>query len=223
MDKLIGSGEATTSPGPSYHGRHRRPGMSDQSITVTAEVEWRDIPGYLGCQASSDGRIRTKWKPSGVSRGRYGKTPSVMTEFWRFVKIRPQKTGYHAVTLPTIVVGSRSRRQVFVHTLVCLAFHGLPPQVEMEVAHFPDKDPGNNHPDNLKWATSKENQNHRRIHGTSMEGTKNKNAKLNDDKVREIRRLHSEGWNGSMLEKKFAIRATTAMAVAKRKTWRHVI
>lgn len=42
--------------------------------------------------------------------------------------------------------------------LVCEAFHG-PPPFELAVVMHRDDDPANNRPDNLKWATQKENLN----------------------------------------------------------------
>ncbi len=42
--------------------------------------------------------------------------------------------------------------------LVCEAFHG-PPPFELAVVMHLDDNPGNNRPENLKWATQKENLN----------------------------------------------------------------
>ena len=50
-----------------------------------------------------------------------------------------------------------SLRKTFkIHRLVCEAFHGPPPFDGAVVMHI-DDDPANNTPENLKWATQKEN------------------------------------------------------------------
>lgn len=53
-------------------------------------------------------------------------------------------------------------------------------------------------------------------------GVENKKAKLNDDKVREMRLLHSQGWNGPKLAERFGVHPSVAWDVVKRKTWKHV-
>ena len=45
-----------------------------------------------------------------------------------------------------------------VHRLVCEAFHGPAPFDSAVVMHL-DDDPANNRPENLRWATQKENLN----------------------------------------------------------------
>jgi len=51
------------------------------------------------------------------------------------------------------------RKLAYVHTLVCLAFNGLPPTDKHEVNHI-DYDKTNNHKDNLEWVTRSENVQH---------------------------------------------------------------
>lgn len=66
------------------------------------------------------------------------------------------------------------------------------------------------------------NQLHREAHGTSLSGIKSPHAILNDEKVREIRRLYASGVRLKHLSEKFNIGPGHAWAVAKRKAWKHV-
>ena len=52
------------------------------------------------------------------------------------------------------------RDHVWVHRVICAAFHGTPPvydDKEAEVRHL-DDDPGNNHANNLRWGSRTENE-----------------------------------------------------------------
>lgn len=53
-------------------------------------------------------------------------------------------------------------------------------------------------------------------------GEKKPQAKLTDDKVRQIRQMHREGWSIARLAKEFGVGVSTMNQVVKRVTWRHV-
>lgn len=54
-------------------------------------------------------------------------------------------------------------------------------------------------------------------------GTKNVNAKLNDESVREIRSIYKSGYkNQYELAEMFSVSQNTIAAVVNNKTWRHV-
>lgn len=54
-------------------------------------------------------------------------------------------------------------------------------------------------------------------------GTENSNVKLTDDDVREIRRLHSEGWSGARLGRKFGVIKENIYHIVKGRAWRHLL
>ena len=60
------------------------------------------------------------------------------------------------------------RRNVKIGVLVLEAFVGPRPP-EMEMRHFPLRDPTCNYLENLSWATRSRNQKDRKIHGTSTQ------------------------------------------------------
>lgn len=60
-------------------------------------------------------------------------------------------------------------------------------------------------------------------HRTGMKlGRLNRNAKLTDDKVREIRRLYSEGLTQVELGRQFGVAHTNIGNVLRKNTWKHV-
>lgn len=96
--------------------------------------EWRAIPCFEDYEASSLGRIRR------AVDGRVKKAGDLIAQTgsrYRYVVLCP--------------VG-HPRRTIQVHILVAMAFHGLAPSSEHEVAHW-DGDGLNNRAANLRWAT----------------------------------------------------------------------
>lgn len=80
----------------------------------------------------------------------------------------------------------------------------------------------------MRWALRKENHADIQIHGTSLKGTKNGRAKLNDDDVIDIRRkfnlikLRQAPGKISDLAAEYGIHHATLIHVAKGKTWKHI-
>lgn len=79
-----------------------------------------------------------------------------------------------------------------VHRLICIAFHGNPPDINSVASHI-DGNCDNNKPDNLCWETQKINLSRKKNHGTDDLGIKNSRAKINLDELKKIRKLLSEG------------------------------
>jgi len=109
----------------------------------------KDIPGYPGYRADSEGHIWGK-------RGRRLK--------WQY-----DKKGYPRITV------SRDNKQ-HVHKLICIAFHGPRPD-GLECRHL-DGNKKNSNPDNLVWGTQAENQADARLHGADIIGAKLNYAKV---------------------------------------------
>lgn len=63
----------------------------------------------------------------------------------------------------------------------------------------------------------------RRTPSHLQRGEKRWNAKLNEEKVREIRALFSAGIRIVKISKMFSIHHVTVISVVRRKTWKHVI
>jgi HNH endonuclease len=110
--------------------------------------------------------------------------------------------------------------------LVLSAFRGPRPE-GYEACHFPDRDRSNNRYSNLRWDTHAGNEQDKKVHGTEQSGERNHLAKLNDDKVREMRKLYDEMGHTTktvlFLAAKFNVFWTNVYAIVKRKTWKHVL
>lgn len=76
----------------------------------------------------------------------------------------------------------------------------------------------------LKLGTWGDNNRHMIASGRNTAiGTRNGKSLLDEDKVREIRKLYSEGgWTYKMLGKKFDVSGPTITDVVVRRTWKHV-
>lgn len=167
-------------------------------------TEWRDIPGYPGYQASNEGSVRR------IRACRNGWRP-------RELKGYVNKLGY--VALGIMIDGKRIA--VHAHRLVALAFHGEPPTPEHEVAHG-DGDGLNNRPDNLRWATRKENAADRRKHGRDTIGERHGMARLTETDVRRIFALASAHVDQRLIAKCFGIHQAQVHRIYSGKSWKHL-
>lgn len=118
------------------------------------ENEWYEIPGFSKYQASSIGVIRNK------KTGRFLKPMEVSTSVGTYLRV-------------SVVSDDWRYRAKEAHHLVCLAFHGIPPDggYRYEVNHK-DGNKHNNHPSNLEWTTRGENLTHAYATGLRKENAK---------------------------------------------------
>lgn len=112
---------------------------------------------------------------------------------------------------------------VSVHKLMLLAFVGPRPSPYHEVRHLNGVRMDNRRT-NLAWGTKRENACDKQDHGTTIRGADLWSAVLDEDKVREMRRLHEvEGMDFSALGLKFGVNKVTARRVCRRLSWKHVV
>lgn len=107
--------------------------------------------------------------------------------------------------------------QVHTHRLVLQSFTG---------ENHPDKHAAHlngiktdNRISNLKWATPKENNEHRIIHGTNGAGHKNSQARLSVEKVKEIMDIRATGLGRKEIAKKLNLHPETVGSVIFGYTW----
>lgn len=167
--------------------------------------EWRVCPFNSNYQISSEGRIRR----ATFSPNRKGKPGDI-------IKPSIYTNGYPSVMLWQ---DGKARRHL-VHKLVAMAFHGMPPTTSHEVAHG-DGDRANNHKDNLRWATRKENHADKALHGTQQHGDANGNSKLSVAQVKEIL-SHPIDVNRSALARRYGVSQVTVSRIMRREIWKHV-
>lgn len=78
------------------------------------------------------------------------------------------------------------------HQVVAITFHGDRPSPTHHAAHN-DGNKRNNSAANISWKTRVENAADKNLHGTDNRGSKNWNAKLDENKVAEMRRYLRSG------------------------------
>lgn len=174
---------------------------------------------YSDYKVSTRGNVYTKRKRG--AKFRLNPEPE-REEVWRRLKPGARSgSGHLHVTLRR---DDGKAKIFYVHTLVLLAFVGKPKRGQ-ECCHFPDRNPANNHIDNLSWGSKKRNQRHRLKHGTDCRGEKHKGAKLTWKKVRKIRKLYrttdadGKKWTEPRMMRRFGIARTTLQNVLYHKTW----
>lgn len=132
-------------------------------VADSQTVEYRDIPGFPGYCAGSDGSIWSAW----LRFYQRGVFPSpvryVIGEGRVKMKTRETRSGYLDVELRK---GNKSIH-LLVHRLILLAFAGNPPTEQHECAHW-NGVRSDNRIANLRWATKTENQADRFRHGTRL-------------------------------------------------------
>lgn len=166
--------------------------------TARSEAEeWREVPGTSGAYWVSDqGRVLSY--TSGNGQGARRAEP-------RFLKGRIGDTGYPRVSIRV----HGSRRTVYIHRLVLIAFRGLPVPPRTVAAHL-DGSRNNNLLSNLEWVTYAENESHKDAHGT-------RKAKLTRKDAEEIRNSDSPA---SDLAARFNIKPVTVNAIRRGCRWR---
>jgi HNH endonuclease len=108
-------------------------------------------------------------------------------------------------------------------TLVCLAYHGPRPRPKMIVAHKNDI-PDDDRPQNLRWATKSENTAEAYANGKIKRGSARHTSTLNEDDVRKIRMIHSEGvLNYTDIADIYNVNKNTIRCIVLKKYWKHVL
>lgn len=176
---------------------------------ANSNVEVRDVVDFPGYKVSSEGRV---WS----FRSRNGK--GSFEKRLRLLKQYENPLGYRTINLRR--GGKTITRQI--HRLVMEAFVGKRPKGK-QCCHG-DGNPRNNHVSNLRWDTCKANRNDSIIHGTIPHGEKHKISKLNDNRVRQMRKDYETGMFTFMeLAKKNNVSKDVARKAINRITWRHVV
>lgn len=165
-------------------------------------VIWKPVPGYPGYEASSDGEVR---------RTTFG------LNGWHPHKIKGH-IGSDGYLITTLCI-DRCRLPVAIHRLVCLAFHGEPPSPVHQTAHG-DGSRANNRPENLRWATAKENAEDREAHGRNLVGEENPISKLTVDQIWQIRESYWRGEPQRDIARRFNVHQGQVHRIIARKAWK---
>jgi hypothetical protein len=174
---------------------------------------WLPVPDYEGSYSvSSHGRVRSEARYVESTRGTSG------VVFRRERILKPQYPGdkqYACVAL----YADRASVRFRVHVLVLLAFVG--PRPEGFVARHLNGNSFDNRRRNLKWGTDAENRADARKHGTLYCGVRVNTAKMDPDKVRQIRALAGRVTQAEIAVQ-FGISKAQVSCIITRKNWKDV-
>jgi hypothetical protein len=173
---------------------------------------YRDVPGYPGYQAGSDGSIWSCWRFGGRGVG------WLLTDCRRKqLRAQPVRSGHLKVTL----LVNRRRLHRYVHALVLLAFAGPRPYPNWEARHR-DGNPANNRPRNLLWGTRRDNQLDRAGHGTSLRGANNPNVRLTPGVLPDIIQQWCDGDSLQTIATRYRVAKATISGVLRGRAWGYV-
>lgn len=142
------------------------------------------------------------------------------------------KYGHQHVVLYT----PYGRKCKTVHRLVCAAFNGPPPGAGYHAAHKDGK-PWNNFPENLYWATPKENSADMIRHGTVAKGDRSgprvhienmrrgsghSMAKLTEKDVLQIRSIAKQRGDSKFIAEEYGISKSLVNMIRRREVWTHI-
>jgi len=173
-------------------------------------IEWRPIPDYEDYyEASSDGRVRS------VDR----KVPdnNQYETYSSHMKGRVLKPQIHRNRKVVCLSKHGNTKYIYIHRLVCAAFHGAPEP--KQVAMHLDNDPDNNVPSNLRWGTHRENIQQAVDDGLMPRGEEVKNSKLNRHKVLKIRKLRKAGYKLREISDRFKVSEGMVSRICAGKDW----
>ena len=173
-----------------------------------ATEEWRDIAGVPHYQVSDRGRVRSFVK-KGRNLNRIAAEPHLLAPR------RDNRTGRLSVSIPD--GGPQTYRTRHISHLVAAAFLGTKPS-GTEVAHL-NGDVSDNSSSNLAYVTHRENEGHKRAHGTTPGGERNGQSKLTRAIVDEMRSLAASGMRQVRIAEQMGYSRQLVSDVVRGKTW----
>jgi hypothetical protein len=115
-------------------------------------------------------------------------------------------------------------RREYAHRLAYIVTHGSIPN-GLDVLHHCDNPPCFN-PRHLFAGTNQDNRDDQRSKGRTCIGTKNGQARLTEDQVREIRTLYQKNvfrCGQTALGKKFGVHRIAIRKIVRGETWKHLL
>lgn len=171
----------------------------------------KDIKGFEGIYAvNEDGQIWSYPRVAKRSTGDYEKKGQWLVQ-------SPGKVGYNLVTLYD---GKGNIYKMAVHRIVAETFLS-----RLQVNHK-NGIKTDNRVENLEWVTPSQNILHalQKLKVGSARGERSRNAKMTDEKVREMRRLYA---NGGVTQRElgflFGLDNSNVSRIVNRQDWAHVV
>lgn len=172
--------------------------------------EWKMVPGWANHKVSCCGVV--------IRVGIRGIDKDSL-KYPKKINTHKTKPGYHRVILRTYPLGgTRSIEQkVFLHRVVALAF--VEGDKSLCVAHL-DGNKDNNCRENLAWVTHKENESHKKAHGTVRHGHRNNKSKINERMAIAIKDLYEiDKIKQTTLAERFGLSKANINLIIRGKAW----
>jgi HNH endonuclease len=176
-------------------------------------IEYRDIEGYPGFKAGSDGTIWT-------CRPTQSMAANFTVPHWRMPPHYLASTKKRFDYLCVSTTGCNPKGKEFVHTLVAIAFHGVREKGK-QVCHN-NGNHRDNRAENLRWGTHTENARDKYEHRTMPIGAKNHNSLLTDEIVVEARRLKLAGLTYRQIGTRLGFTREAIRGAVSGRNWLHV-
>lgn len=175
---------------------------------------WKPVVGFGNhYEASNIGNIRSKDR---VVIRKNPKTGKLSEFFYKSKILQPcssNKYGHQVVHLGF----DSKKKNVFVHTMVLLAFVGECPN-GMECCHI-NGDAKDNRLENLRWDTHYSNNQDRKLHGMYAVGQNHPMSTLTEKDILAIR---SSGKSNKELRKIYHISNSQMHRILTRQSWKHL-
>ena len=113
-----------------------------------------------------------------------------------------------------------NRKTVNPARVICGMLYGQAPSLKHEAAHScGNGHEGCVHPQHVRWATHRENEADKRLHGTAPQGERHGSAKLTSQQVHQIR-LSKESC--SIAGKRYGVSFSMIARIRRREAWSHI-
>jgi len=180
------------------------------------ETQLVAIPGFPGYLANRQGEVWSVHRKGRVPKGSRFKYLDLCDankmKRWR----DPGGYLHH-----TLVDGDpRTRCRIPLHSLIARTFLGPRPP-GLVVAHL-DGNKNNNHVNNLKYLTQRENVNQKRVHGTMLCGDKSHMSRLTDAECREILFFLDEGVSRREVAQAYGVSVSHVYALRSGRIRKHL-
>lgn len=130
--------------------------------------------------------------------------------------LRPIKMGSYVGL--QLLNNAGQTEKVYLHRLICEAFHGRPKAGQ--VCRHLDGDKTNNSANNLSWGSPLENSLDQRRHGKALVGEKNPRAKLNYETVERMRQMRAScDLSYAKISRAFNVSTMTAFRAITGRAW----
>ena len=175
---------------------------------MTTEI-WKPIPNYPLYEASNFGNIRS-WVLQGSNKETRMVEPHLMTTTF------DKGCKYMRV----LITNEKGRKVALVHRVILETFVGPCPPGK-ESCHY-DGDRTNNHIENLRWDTRKNNFVDRERHGHTMKGERHHFTKFANKDIVDIRLRARMGETHKSIAKSYDVTRQTISYIVRRDTWKHI-